>query len=161
MFTRSQNYVCYWAHCCANKREIKMSVKGLNHITIAVKNLDKAFEFYRTVLEFKPLMKSSRSAYFLTGDLWFCLDLDSATRKEPLPEYTHFAFSVEQNDFKKVSQKILTSGCKTWKENKSEGDSIYFLDPDGHKLEIHVGNWKSRIESIKSNPWEKGIQFFE
>lgn len=138
-----------------------MFIKGLNHITIAVKDLEVSFPFYRDVLEFKPIMKSTRNAYFLAGDLWFCLDQDSTTRKEPLPEYTHFAFSVDQSEFGKVSEKLKTYDVKVWKENKSEGDSIYFLDPDGHKLEIHVGNWKSRLESVKQNPWEKGIQFFE
>ena len=90
-----------------------MIVKGLNHITIAVKNLDVSFQFYQNILEFKPLMKSSRNAYFLAGDLWFCLDLDSSTRAEVLPEYTHFAFTVDQSEFAKVSKKLNKS--TTWK----------------------------------------------
>jgi hypothetical protein len=44
-----------------------------------------------------------------------------------------------------------TAGDKIFKESFSEGDSLYFLDPDGHKLEIHVGNWQSRIEAKKLN----------
>ena len=83
------------------------------------------------------------------------------TRAEVLPEYTHFAFTVDQSEFAKVSKKLNENEIKIWKENKSEGDSIYFLDPDGHKLEIHVGNRKSRLASVKKNPWEKGIEFFE
>lgn len=135
-------------------------IKGLNHITISVRDLEQSFVFYKEVLGFKPLMKHSKGAYFLAGDLWFCLDLDSTTRKEALPEYTHFAFSVEQKDFAVISRKIKESGANLWKENVSEGDSLYFLDPNGHKLEIHVGDWKSRMQSTKENPWTNSLEFF-
>lgn len=135
-------------------------IQGINHITIATKDLERSFSFYKDVLNFKPIMRHSRGAYFLAGDLWFCLDLDPLTRENPLPEYTHFAFGVEQNHFVSIADRIEHSGAKIWKRNKSEGDSIYFLDPDGHKLEIHVGSWERRIKSVKENPWEEGINFF-
>lgn len=136
-------------------------IAGLNHITIAVKDLETSFQFYKEALGFKPLMKHTKGAYFLAGDLWFCLDLDSTTRESPLPEYTHFAFSISKDNFEKLRTQIKKSGAKIWKENISEGDSIYFLDPDGHKLEVHVGDWKTRIESIKRKPWDSSVEFFE
>ncbi|HEX5514181.1 MAG TPA: glutathione transferase, partial [Gammaproteobacteria bacterium] len=46
-----------------------------------------------------------------------------------------------------------------WKDNKSEGDSLYFLDPDGHKLEIHVGDLESRLAALREKPYE-GLQLF-
>lgn len=33
------------------------------------------------------------------------------------------------------------------------GTWYYFLDPDGHKLEVHVGDWKTRIDELKKKPW--------
>jgi len=38
--------------------------------------------------------------------------------------------------------------------NKSEGQSLYILDTDGHKLEIHVGDLKSRLKSLKIRPYK-------
>lgn len=40
-------------------------------------------------------------------------------------------------------------------------ESLYFLDPNGHKLEIHVGTWQSRIEVKKENigSW-KDVEWF-
>ncbi len=136
-------------------------ILGLNHVTIAVRNLDRSFLFYSEVLGFTPLMKHSRGAYFLAGNAWFCLDLDPQTRIEALPEYTHFAFSVSQENFQIASDRIITSGAAIWSENKSEGDSLYFLDPDGHKLEIHVGNWRSRLRSAYAKPWSQSLQLFD
>ncbi len=135
-------------------------ITGLNHITLAMRDLDESFRFYRDVLKFKPLMRAKRIAYFLAGDLWFCLDEDPSTRSGPLPEYTHFAFSVTAHNFTRISEIIRASGAELWKTNESEGDSLYFLDPNGHKLEIHVGDWKTRLEATKLDPWEDGIVFF-
>jgi catechol 2,3-dioxygenase-like lactoylglutathione lyase family enzyme len=135
-------------------------INGLNHITISVRDLERSFSFYMRTLGLKPLMKHDRGAYLLAGDLWFCLSLDEQTRSEPLAEYTHFAFSVEQKDFAALSERIQNSGAKVWKENKSEGDSLYFLDPDGHKLEIHVGSWRSRLEAYRQSPKSKHMTFF-
>lgn len=136
-------------------------ITGLNHITIAVKDLNRSFSFYHDVLDFTPLMKHENGAYFLAGDTWFCLDVDSTTRSKPLPEYTHFAFSVAKDNFTLASKKIREAGAEVWKDNKSEGESLYFLDPDGHKLEIHVGDWRTRLRSAKTKPWNDSLEFFE
>jgi catechol 2,3-dioxygenase-like lactoylglutathione lyase family enzyme len=135
-------------------------ITGINHVTISVKDLDRAFRVYSETMGFKPLVKHDKGAYFLAGDLWFCLDLDPKTRDAELPEYTHLAFSVTQDDFQKVTERIRQSMLRIWKENKSEGDSMYFLDPDGHKLEIHVGSWETRLLSYRSSQKLSNATFF-
>lgn len=136
-------------------------VVGINLITIAAQDLERSFAFYRDVMGFKPLMKHSKGAYFLVGESWFCIELDLQTRTVPLPEYTHFAFGISQDGFNSITQKIKSSGVRIWQNNKSEGDSLYFLDPDNHKLEVHVGNWRSRLKSAKEKPWNDSLVFFE
>jgi catechol 2,3-dioxygenase-like lactoylglutathione lyase family enzyme len=135
-------------------------ITGLNHINLAVIDLNQSFQFYRNVLGFKPLCRWPEGAYFLVGDLWFCLYQDPKRKVEPNPCYTHIAFSVDQKDFAAIQQKISESGATLWKDNISEGDSLYFLDPNGHKLEIHVGDWHSRLQHKKQNPWADA-EFFE
>lgn len=130
-------------------------ITGLNHITLAVRNIEKSFDFYRNVLGFKPLCKWKGSAYFLVGDpddpyaLWFCLDRDS--RRDTTSCSTHYAFSVSAEDFDSLSERIIASGAQLYKQNTSPGESLYFLDPDGHKLEIHTGNWHTRINAKKED----------
>jgi catechol 2,3-dioxygenase-like lactoylglutathione lyase family enzyme len=131
-------------------------ITGLNHITFAVTDLDRSFQFYRDVLEFKPLCKWSKGAYFLVGDLWFCLNVDE--KRVPQADYTHYAFSVSEKDFAAMEEKILTAGVTIFQENKSPGQSLYFLDPDGHRLEIHIGNWQDRLETMRT---QSNVEFFE
>jgi catechol 2,3-dioxygenase-like lactoylglutathione lyase family enzyme len=135
------------------------TVKGINHITLAVTNLERSFNFYRNILGLKPLCRWDNGAYFLVGELWFCLNVDPNHRANP--GYTHYAFTVTNKEFIKISEHILDSGSKVFKENTSPGDSLYFLDPDGHKLELHVGNWQTRIESKKKDTgsW-KDVEWF-
>ena len=92
--------------------------------------------------------------------MWFCIEEDLDVRSLALPEYTHIAFNVDQKDFNSYTSKLKVAGVIEFKENKSEGDSFYFLDLDGHKLEIHVGSWKSRIEEYKKRN-QAEFQFFE
>lgn len=83
-----------------------------------------------------------------------------AAVQNPLPEYTHIAFTVSEDDFESVTQNIIESGATRWQNNRSEGKSFYFLDPDGHKLEIHSGDWKSRLEGCKKHPYTD-MEFFD
>ena len=127
-------------------------LKGLNHITVAVSDLSESFDFYVSVLGFKPEVKWKSGAYLSTGELWLCLSLDTAS---PAKDYSHISFSISATDFNAYCSKLVSAGVKTWKENKSEGDSFYVLDPDGHKLEIHVGNLHSRLKALRINPYDE------
>lgn len=143
-------------------------ITAMNHITLGVTDIEKSFAFYRDVIGLKPLVKWDMGAYFRVGDInanlpgsgfWFCLNLDKD--RIPNPCYTHYAFTVTESDFSQITKKILDSGCRTFKENTSPGESIYFLDPDDHKLEIHVGTVETRISIKKANPdnW-KNVEWF-
>lgn len=136
-------------------------IQGLNHITLAVTNLEKSFAFYRDFLGFKPLVKWDRGAYFVIGEsgLWFCLNVDE--RRQPNHCYTHYAFTVAEKDFEMMKKKLINAGVLSFQENSSPGDSFYFLDPDGHKLEIHVGTVHDRLLVKQKNPgsW-KNVEWF-
>jgi catechol 2,3-dioxygenase-like lactoylglutathione lyase family enzyme len=137
-----------------------MMITGVNHITLSVHNLKESVEFYQEVLGFKLAAIWDRGAYLLAGDLWLCLTLDTRTRTEALREYTHIALNTKPSDFESLCQQIINSGTVIWKENLSEGDSLYFLDPNGHKLEIHCNTLQDRLEACKKNPYS-GMIFYE
>ncbi len=123
-------------------------IRGLNHLTLAVRDVDRAVAFYRDVLGFDVVKTWPEGAYLTAGTLWLCLSRDPLARDAPHPDYTHAAFDVRAEDFEQASQRIRSSGATVWKENRSEGASLYFLDPDGHKLELHVGSLESRLAAM-------------
>jgi len=124
-------------------------INGINHITISVKNIDKAFLFYKNIIGLKPIMKSGRSAYFLAGKIWIALDQrDDFTVSK---NYSHICFNVEKRQYKKFIKKIKENEIEEWQKNETEGESLYILDDSGNKLEIHYSKLKDRIKYGKKH----------
>jgi len=133
---------------------------GLNHLTLAVVNLPRSIEFYMALPGFRLAARWDTGAYLSLGDLWLCLSLDERRAAQKQPDYTHYAFSVGQDDFEAVTAHLRLRNVIEWKSNSSEGNSFYFLDPDGHRLELHVGSLASRLEQCRHQPYA-GMEFFD
>ncbi len=142
--------------------EIKSSlIEGFNHLTLAVSDVDKSVNFYEDLLNAQLKARWESGAYLELGGLWVCLSLDNNTLNlEERGSYTHYAFTVSPENFPIIVKRLRTARVTEFKKNRSEGDSFYFLDPDGHKLELHVGNLQSRLESLKNDPYES-LALFE
>ncbi len=136
-------------------------ISGINHVTIAVSNLDQCFAFYHEILGFKALAKRRKqSAYLLSWSDWIVLVQDENVEGLTSPKsYAHLAFSVAEGDLLKMSEKIRKSGADVWQENSSPGESLYFLDPSGNPREIHCGDWKSRLQWLKDIPTDEVILY--
>ena len=96
-------------------------------------------------------------AYLDVKGVWLCL-LKGTPR--PSEDYSHIAFSISDTFFYKAKSQIEETAILQWKKNSSEGDSLYIKDPDGHKLEIHIGNLESRLKSLKLAPYEE-LEIYE
>jgi catechol 2,3-dioxygenase-like lactoylglutathione lyase family enzyme len=127
-------------------------VRGINHITLSVRDLEVSFAFYVDVLGMRPVARWYKGAYLEAGPDWVCLTLDDRTRSESLPEYTHVAFTVDALEFSVAVERLRAAGVERWQENHSPGDSFYFLDPNGHKLEIHVADLQTRLRTLEEKP---------
>ena len=55
-------------------------ITGLNHLTLAVSDVARSFDFYVHLLGCEPHARWDRGAYLTAGSLWVCLSLD-----EPRP----------------------------------------------------------------------------
>lgn len=134
-------------------------IEGINHITLSVRDLDESLKFYVKTLHFKPIVKWKRGAYLEAGNMWLCLSLDRHARHKPLSEYSHIAFHVNEFDLRSVAERIRQSRVRIWKENSSEGESLYFLDPNGHRLELHANTLQDRLAYLEHYPYE-GLEWF-
>ena len=121
-------------------------VQGLNHLTLAVTDLQRSVAFYRDILGFDLRALWEDGAYLEAGPLWLCLSVDPAAASAVRADYTHYAFGVAAEDFEALSERVRARAPE-WKDNRSEGASLYFLDPDGHRLELHVGDLAGRLAS--------------
>ena len=123
-------------------------LQGINHITIAVSDLDRSVQFYQKKLGMQLKVTWAAGAYLSVADQWICLSIDAVY---PSRDYSHIAFDINEQQFEPFCQTLIDADVEVWKQNKSEGNSLYFLDPDGHKLEIHVGRLASRMQKMREN----------
>ena len=126
-------------------------LQGLNHITFAVRDIKRSVSFYRDILGCELHVSWDHGAHLTLGDCWLCLSLDPTS--SPSEGYSHVAFSIDAESFSSFQQALAEQGVEFWKHNVSEGDSVYFVDPDGHRLEAHVGNLESRLRAIRAQPY--------
>lgn len=137
----------------------RLAIRGLNHLTLAVADLERSLTFYRDLVGFRLRAIWLAGAYLEAGNLWLCLSVDPTVVGQPKPDYTHFAFDVEEADFLALADRVRKA-APLWRDNVSEGASLYVLDPDGHKLELHVGSLDSRLAEYAKHP-PQGFESFD
>ena len=130
-------------------------IAGLNHITLAVADLPRSVAFYRDLLGARLRADWPAGAYLELGPIWLCLTRSDTV--EQRADYTHIAFTSD--DFAALAARISTN-AELWQDNQSEGGSVYFLDPDGHRLELHDGTLETRLAHYRAHP-EKGVTLFD
>lgn len=128
-------------------------IQSVNHVTYSVSNLKNSIIFYRDILKGSILVEGKTSAYFDIGGLWLALNEEKEIpRKEIKYSYTHMAFSISEDEFDDWFQWLEENDVNILEGRKRDvrdKKSIYFTDPDGHKLELHTGTLEDRLKYYK------------
>ncbi|MCK3839521.1 MULTISPECIES: fosfomycin resistance glutathione transferase [Pseudomonas] len=132
---------------------------GFNHLTLVVTDVPRSVSFYHDLLRVQLDATWDNGAYLFLPGLWLCLSLDPVRSTTAAMDYTHYAFTVDAADFTALVERLRAAGVQGWRDNRSEGASFYFLDPDGHKLEVHVGDLASRLQACRAKPYA-GMKFY-
>jgi catechol 2,3-dioxygenase-like lactoylglutathione lyase family enzyme len=138
----------------ARKTKGHVMLQSLNHLTLAVSDLQKASPSGTSCwadaprpLEYRGLSHLRRSVGLPVVRRGAPVCAAAGERLHPLRVYRG------GTDFEPFSHKLEQAGVTVWKQNKSEGASFYFLDPDGHKLELHVGSLAARLAACREKPY--------
>jgi catechol 2,3-dioxygenase-like lactoylglutathione lyase family enzyme len=123
-----------------------IKVQGIDHAAISVKDLEASLKFYTEVLG----LKITEREYQKPGIEYF---LDCGTsligliqgRKEEGEHYlqdgglggNHVSFRVHTKDFDAYVEALKKKNVTiTYQKKRERSWSVYFLDPDGNKLEM-------------------------
>lgn len=128
---------------------VKVKTRGFLHITISVKEIERATAFYRDVLGCEIIHRNKIMTFMTTGSDNFVLtQLDHHVSPNapgpPDPHTTlfHHAFLVDDADYERAVATLEREGTQTWNCTEMGHTTfpgrrhIYFNDPDGNSVEL-------------------------
>ena len=130
-----------------------MQLKGIHHIALNVKDLDRAERFYTDVLGFQVTHRFSKGLRHLmleTGNAAIALfetpnlKVEEAMNLVSEDGYLHLALEADSADFKTIIKELQTKKIQidNGPVKRGNGESVYFNDPDHNHLEIHCDHPK-------------------
>ena len=121
-------------------------ISGLDHVALSVADLERSRKFYEDVLGFKVSPRENQkpgTEYFLDcgPSLIGLIQGDPHGDKHELQDGglggNHFSFRAHTRDFDGAVEELKSHGVTiTFLKKREKSWSVYFLDPDGNKLEI-------------------------
>ena len=114
-----------------------MAAKGLNHIALRSRDLEKTKEFYTRVLGLKIPFRPTPDMLFLTtpGGRDLLNFVKSAARPSGTQGLEHIGFKVTPAGLKRTEKALKAHGVKI--AGRRGKDAIYFSDPNGYQIEYY------------------------
>ena len=123
-----------------------IKISGLDHVALSVADLERSKKFYAEVLGFNVSPRENQKPgveYFLDcgPSLVGLIQGDPKGDKHELQDGglggNHFSFRVHTQDFDSAVETLKSLGVTiTFEKKREKSWSVYFLDPDGNKLEM-------------------------
>ncbi|MBI4635909.1 MAG: VOC family protein [Candidatus Rokubacteria bacterium] len=138
-----------------------MKVRGVGHVVLKVRDLERAARFYREVLGLEEVARmADRMVFFSAGANHHDLALLAVGEGAPMPDRAsvglyHVALKIgdDLETLRAAKAHLETHGVRIQGiSNHRVSQSIYFSDPDGNGLEVFVdadpGVWRTDPTSV-------------
>lgn len=119
-----------------------MQLKGIDHVALAVRDVEQSANWYVEVLGFERLhqgMWNGIPAFIGKGTTAIALFPardNSQSGAGAKIGMLHLAFRADRKNFLGAQEELRSRGIKFEFQDHEISRSIYFRDPDGHELEI-------------------------
>jgi catechol 2,3-dioxygenase-like lactoylglutathione lyase family enzyme len=120
-----------------------MQLEGLDHVALAVRDVEQSADWYVDVLGFERLfegMWNGVPCFIGKGNTAIALfparNDSGAAGHAARAGMLHLAFRADRENFLIAQEELKRRGIRFEFQNHEISHSIYFRDPDGHELEI-------------------------
>lgn len=112
----------------------------INHIHLAVRDIEKSIEFYSANFGFRHRVDHDKCV-FMTNDDGFDLALDPEIEPVAFPKWFHIGSRMKTPDeVKSLFEKINSNSPENIRRALEVYDDFVFfrcVDPDGHEIEVY------------------------
>jgi catechol 2,3-dioxygenase-like lactoylglutathione lyase family enzyme len=131
-----------------------MQLEGIDHVAIAVADVERSANWYVEVLGFErlyPGMWNGTPVFIGKGKTAIALfpvrSEHSKSDKRGRTNMLHLAFRADRRNFLGAQEELEDRGIKFEFQDHEISHSIYFHDPDGHELEITTYELEEKRQS--------------
>jgi catechol 2,3-dioxygenase-like lactoylglutathione lyase family enzyme len=132
-----------------------MQLEGIDHVALAVRDIEHAAKWYVDVLGFERRyegMWNGIPAFIGKGNTAIALfPVREGKSKTAMPSgnsgMLHLAFRADARNFAAAQNELNRRGIKFEFEDHEISHSIYFRDPDDNRLEITTYDLEGRVPS--------------
>ena len=121
-----------------------IDVEGIDHVALSVRDVERSAQWYIEVLGFERRHEGMWEGIpvFIgkgtTSIALFSVNSDEKSRPYGRGDFCmhHLALRADRKNFLAAQEELKRRGIKFEFQDHEIAHSIYFRDPDGHKLEI-------------------------
>ena len=121
-----------------------IKIEALDHVALSVRDVARSAKWYGEILGFKRLHEDKWNGipvFVGNGDVAIALfpaaeEIGSTSADRAAVRTLHFAFRTDRENFSRAQDELKKRAIPFEFQDHEISHSIYFHDPDGHKIEI-------------------------